>query len=165
MVGQTPGGHDRATAGHNAGDAVGGKWHILQQYARMDGHVVHALLALFDDSVLVNLPGELGGVTLHLLQCLVHGDGTQRGGAVAEDPFASFVDVLAGGQVHDGIGSPAGGPHHLLYFFRNGGGDGAIADIGIDLGGEAFADDARLRLWVVVVAADDGASGGDFFPH
>ena len=131
----------------------------------MDGHVVHALFALLNNSVLVDFPGEFGGVTLHFFQRLIHGDGTQRGGAVAENPLAGFVNVLAGGQVHDGVCTPAGGPHHFLYFLRNGGADGAVTNVGVNFGGELFADNAGFCLRVVVVAADDGAAGGNLFPH
>jgi len=42
------------------------------------------------------------------------------------------------------------------------GGDGAVADVGVDLHEEVAADDHRLKLRVVDVRGDDGAARGDF---
>ncbi len=51
VVCEAPAGHDGSAAGDDAGDPVGGQGHVAQQYAGVDGHVVHALLALFNDGV------------------------------------------------------------------------------------------------------------------
>ncbi len=120
MVLQAPFGHDRTAAGDNARHAVGGQRHEPQQHAGMDGHVVDALLALFDHGVAEQLPGELGRIVLDLLQRLVHRHGADRDGGVAQNPFAGGVDVVAGGQVHHGVGAPLGGPRQLLHFLVDG---------------------------------------------
>ena len=64
------------------------------------------------------------------------------------------MDVAAGGQVHDGVGTPAGGPHHLVDLLGDRAGDGRIANVGIDFHPEHLADDHRLTLGVVVVGRD-----------
>jgi hypothetical protein len=83
-------------------------------------------------------------------------------GRVADDPVADVVDVAAGGEVHHGVGAVADGPDQLVDFFRHGGGDGAVADIGVDLHEEVAADDHRLEFGVIDVGRDDGAAAGDF---
>ena len=42
------------------------------------------------------------------------------GTGVADDPLAGLVDIAAGGQVHDRVRAPAGGPGQLLDFFFDG---------------------------------------------
>ena len=68
---QAPLGHDRAAARDDAGLAVGGERHVGQAHAGMDGEVVDALLGLLDQRVAVDLPGELDGIAVALLQRLV----------------------------------------------------------------------------------------------
>src|SRR5690554_4457067 len=103
MMGQAPFGHDRATTRNDAGDALGGHRHIGQPYAGMDGEVIDALLGLLDQGVAKDFPGQVLGATIDLLQRLIKRHGTDRHRRVAQDPLTSLVDVLAGGQVHDGV--------------------------------------------------------------
>ena len=58
MVGQAPGRHDRAAAADDAGDPLGGQRDVAQQHPGVHGHVVHALLALLDHGVAVDLPAS-----------------------------------------------------------------------------------------------------------
>ena len=71
------------------------------------------------------------------------------------------MDVLAGGEIHQGVASPLDGPAHLLDLFLDGGSHGRITDVGIDLHQEVAADDHRLELGVVDVGRDDGTTAGD----
>ena len=48
MMRQTPLRHNRAAARYDAGDTVGGERHITQQYARVNGEIIHALFGLLD---------------------------------------------------------------------------------------------------------------------
>src|SRR5208283_3067666 len=105
---------DRAAAGDDAGHAPRGQRDEPQQDAGMDGEVIDALLALLDQRVPEDVPGEVLGLAADLFQRLVDGDGADGHGGVAEDPFARLVDVPAGGQVHDRVGTPADGPAHLF---------------------------------------------------
>ena len=71
------------------------------------------------------------------------------------------MDVLAGGEIHDGVGTPLGGPAHFLHLFLDGGGDGAVADISVDLHKEVPTDDHGLQLGVVNIGRDNGAACSD----
>ena len=162
---QAPRRHDRPATGHDAGDALGGQRHIPQQHAGVHGHVVDALLALLDHGVAVNLPGQLGRITLDLLQRLIDRYRADRHWRIAQDPLAGFVNVLAGGQVHDGVRTPAGGPHHLVDLFGDRRRHRRVADVRVDLDRECLADDHRLALGVVVVGRDHRAAPGDLVAH
>ena len=159
---ETPFGHDAAAARDDAGHAVRGERHEAQQHAGVNGEVIHALLGLLDEGVAEEFPGKYLGLAVHFFERLINGHGADGHGRVAEDPFTGGVDVLAGGEVHDGVGTPLGGPAHLFDLFLDAGGDGAVADVGVDFDEEVPADDHRLELGVVDVCGDDGAAGGDF---
>ena len=165
MVGEAPLGHDRAAARDDAGDAVGGERHIGEAHASVNGEVVDALLALLDQRVLVALPVEFHGVAVDLLQRLVDRHGADGHRRVADDPFAGVVDVPSGGKIHHRVGAPADRPRHLLHLLLDRGGDGGVADIGVDLGEEVAADDHRLQFAVVDVRGDDGAAARHFRTH
>ena len=160
MVRQAPAGHDGPAAGHDAGDAVGRQRHIPQQHAGVDGHVVHALLALFDHGVAEDLPRQGVRLAVDLLQRLVDRHRADGDGGVADDPFAGGVDVVAGGEVHHGVRAPLGGPLQFVHLLGDGAGDRRVADVGVDLHQERLADDHRLGFGVVDVVGDDGPAGG-----
>ncbi len=159
---QAPLGHDRAAARDDAGDALGGQRYVAQQHAGMDGEVVDALLGLLDQGVAEQLPGQVFGDAIDLLQRLVDRHRADRHRRVADDPLAGFVDVLAGGQVHHRVRTPADAPGQLGDFFLDGGTQRRVADVAVDLHQEVAADDHRLQLRVVDVGGDDGATAGDF---
>jgi hypothetical protein len=117
VVRQAPLGHDRAAAADDAGHAVGGQRHVAQQHAGVDGEVVDALFGLLDQRVAEDFPGQVLGLAVDLFQRLIDRHGADRHRRVADDPFAGFVDVLAGGQVHHRVAAPADRPGHLLDFF------------------------------------------------
>ena len=50
---------------------------------------------------------------------------------------------------------------HLLHLFLDAGGDGGVADVGVDLHQEVASDDHRLRFRVIDVGRYDGAAGGN----
>jgi hypothetical protein len=131
----------------------------------MDGEVVHPLLRLLDEGVAVDLPGELLRHATHLLQRLVDGNRPDRHRRVAEDPLARLVDVLPRREVHHRVGAPEGRPAQLLHLLLDGGGDGRVPDVGVDLHLEAAADQHRLQLRVVDVGGEDGAAARDLAAH
>ena len=97
VVGEAPASHDRTAARDDAGHTLGGQRNVRQAYAGVDGHVVHALLALLDDGVAEDLPGQVFGDAIDLLQRLVDGHSADGHGGVAQNPLAGGVDVIAGG--------------------------------------------------------------------
>ena len=119
MMRQAPFRHDRPAARDNAGDALRGQVDIGQTHAGMDGEIVDTLLALLDQRVAVNLPGQIFGNAIHFFQRLVDWHRADRHRAVADDPFARVVDVATGRQVHDIVRAPAGRPDHFLDLFFN----------------------------------------------
>ena len=163
VVGDTPLGHDGAAAGDDAGNPLGGQWHVTQQHPGVDGEVVHTLFRLFDEGVAKHLPGEVLGDAVDLFQGLVDGHGADGHWRVAQDVIAGGVDVLAGGQVHHRVATPAGGPHQLLHFLFDIRGEGRVADVGVDLHQEVAADNHRLQLRVVDIGGNDGPALGHFF--
>ena len=86
-------------------------------------------------------------------------------GRVADDPFAGFVDVLAGGEVHHRVRAPADAPDHFFHFVVDRGGQRRVADVGVDLGEEVAAENHRLEFGMVDVGRDDGAATGNLVAH
>ncbi len=156
VVREAPGRHDRAAARDDAGLAVRGERDERQPDARVDRHVVHALLGLFDHRVLVDLPGQLLGAAVDLLQRLIERHRADGDGGVAQHPLPGGVDVAAGRKVHDCVGAPAGRPGHLLDLLLDGGRHRRVPDVRVDLHQEPLADDHRLDLRVVDVGRQDG---------
>ena len=158
---EAPLGENRAAARDDAGHATRRQRDVAQQHAGVDGEVVDALLALLDDGVAIDLPGELLGPPADLLERLIDRHGADRHRRVADDPLARFVDLLAGGEVHHGVGAPQRRPAQLLDFLVDRRRHGGVADVGVDLHEEVAADDHRLELEVIDVGGDDGAAARD----
>ena len=95
VVGQAPLGHDRTTARNDARQTFGRQWHVTQQHAGVNREVVDALLSLLDQGVAENLPRQVFGLPVNLLKRLIDGHGPYRHRAVANDPLARLMDVLA----------------------------------------------------------------------
>ena len=165
VVGQAPLGHNGTAPGDDARDPVHRQRHIGQAHAGVDGEVVHALFGLLNQRVPENLPGEVLRLAVHLLQRLVDRHAAHGDGAVADDPLPRFVDVAPGGQIHNGVPAPPGGPGHLFHFLLNAGSDRRVADVGVDFDQEVASDDHRFRFGMVDVGGDDGAAGGHLGAH
>ncbi len=84
---------------------------------------------------------------------------------MAEDGFADFVNVAAGRKVHHGVGAVVHGGVQLLQFLVDVGGDGGIADVGVDLAQRGHADAHGLQFRMVDVRRDDHPAAGDFVAH
>ncbi len=131
----------------------------------MDREIIDPLLGLLDQCVAEDLPGQVLGDAADLLQRLIDRHRTDRHRAVAHDPFARVVDVAPGRQVHHRVRAPADRPDHLVDLLRHVGGDGRVADIGVDLDQEVAADRHRLGFGVVDVAGDDRAAARHLLAH
>ena len=161
VVRQAPLRHDRAAARHDAGDALRGQRDVAQQHAGVDGEIVDALLALLDERVAVDLPGEILGPAAHFLERLIDRHGADRHRRIADDPLARLVDVLAGREIHHRVGAPQGRPLQLLDLILDRRAHRGVADVGVDLDQEIAADDHRLELEVIDVRRDDRAAARD----
>ena len=131
----------------------------------VDGEVVYPLLCLLYERIAVHLPVQRLHVTIHLLQRLVERHSAYGDWRIADNPLAGLVNIIAGGEVHHRVCPPAAGPHRFLHLLMDGGGDGRIADIGVDLGEETLANDHRLHLWVVDIGRQYRPPSRYFAPH
>src|SRR5579864_8925845 len=113
MMRQTPFGENRAAARNDAGDALRRQRNVRQPNAGMDGEIVDALLALLDQRVAIDLPGELLGHAADFFERLIDRHGADRYRRVADDPLADRMDVAAGREIHDGVAAPADRPDEL----------------------------------------------------
>ena len=127
----------------------------------MDREVVHALLGLFDQRVPIHLPGEFFRPAPCFFERLINGNCPDRHRRISQDPFASFVNVAAGGQIHHRICSPGDAPAHFLDFIFDGTRDRAVADVGVDLHQEVAADDHRFGFGVIDICGNDGSTARD----
>ena len=142
--------------------ALGCHRHVAQQQAGVDGEVIDALLGLFDQRVLEDFPGQVFGNAVDLFQRLVNRYRANRHRRIAHDPFAGFVDVLAGGQIHHVVAAPADRPGHFFDFFVDAGRQCRVADVGVDFHQEVAAEDHRLDFRMIDVGRDDGTASGNF---
>ena len=63
-------------------------------------------------------------------------------------------------EIHEGIHTTQRTPPELLDLLLDGGRDGGVSNVGVDLDLEHAADDLGLELVVLLVRADDGTSWG-----
>ena len=110
----------------------------------MDGEVVDTLLALLYQCVAEYLPCEVFCLTVDLFESLIHRHCAYRNGAVAQNPLACLMDVVASREVHQCVATPLAAPYSLLHLFFNAGSSGRIADVGVYLYEEVGADDHRF---------------------
>ena len=165
VMAHLPQGEDGTAAAHDTRGALGSERDVFQQQACMNREVVHALFRLLDERVAVQFPREFFGLAVHLFERLVNRHCSYRYGTVADNPFTRLVDVLAGGKVHHGVGTPAHGPGHLFDFFFNRRGNGRIADVAVDFREEAVSDNHRFAFRVVDVSRQNRTARGDFVAH
>ena len=129
--------------------------------ACMDGEVVHALLALLDESIAVEFPGKVFHPSVYFFQCLVDGHGAHGDGTVADNPFACFVYV---GSVERSMSvSP---PHLQLQSAFSTSSSmrrcGGITDIGVNLHQEVAPIIIGSALRVIYICRQERTSGGQF---
>ena len=113
--------------------------------------VVYPLFALLDERVVVDFPSQVLDFAMHFLQRLIHGNRSDRYRRIPQNGLAGLVNVLAGREVHYGIGSPLDRPHGFLHFLFDGGAERRIAYVGVDLDEEFAADNHGLCLGVTIV--------------
>ena len=119
-----PLGDDAAATAHDARQTCVGEVDVLQTDAAVDGEVVNSLLALLDECVAEYLPCQVFCLSVHLLKSLVHRHGAYRYGAVAQNPLACLVYVVACREVHQSVATPLAAPHCFLHLFVNARSDG-----------------------------------------
>ena len=113
IVENTPLRHDRSTARNATCETVADELCMLFQHTGMDSEIVNALFTLLNQSVAIYFPSEFFNVTVYFLKCLINRHCTHRYGAVSDNPFASFVDVVTRREVHQSVTAPVATPHSL----------------------------------------------------
>ena len=117
VMDEAPFAHDTSATAHDAAQTFVGQMDVMQTDAGMDSKVVYTLFALFNKGVLVDFPSQVFHFAVYLLQCLVDGYSAYRYRTITDNPFACFVDVVTGRQVHQGIASPLTAPYGFVHFF------------------------------------------------
>ena len=165
MVRQAPFRHDRPAARDNAGHAFRRQRHIAQQHAGMDGEIIHPLFGLLDERVAENIPGEFFGLAVDLFKRLINRHRAHRHRRVADNPLARFVNMLAGRQIHNRVGTPANAPSHFVNLFADRGRNRGIADIAVDFDQKIAADNHRFAFGMVDIGWNNGTPARDFIAH
>ena len=132
------------------------------QCACMYREVVHSLFGLLNEGVAVDFPCQVLDLAAYLFESLIDGDGSHGDGAVADNPFACLMDVVARGEVHEGVASPVAAPYGLAHLFLDARGEGGVADVGVEFHEEVAPYDHRLGFGVVGVGGNDGTACGHF---
>ena len=95
MTNQHPLGNQRSTPAHNSCDPLGSQRQMLQQYPRMDGHIIHALLGLLIHHVQQVSDLQVADVT-NILHHLVHGNCANRHRRGLQNGLTNAMDVSTG---------------------------------------------------------------------
>src|SRR5690606_35582410 len=114
-----PARHDRAASGDDTGDTALSQGDKVLEDTGMDGEIVDTLLGLGDDGFAVDVPAKPADIAAHLLKGFIKGHGTDGDRRIAQYPLARLGNIIAGGKVHQCVGSPARGPNQLLHLFMN----------------------------------------------
>ena len=102
MILDHPLGQDRAPAAHDSGDAFRRQRHVLHQHARVDRHVIDALLGLLLNHFQHHIDVEVFHAT-HAREGFVDGHGADGHRRIRDDRLADFGDVAARGKIHHGV--------------------------------------------------------------
>ena len=152
----------RAAAADDPRDATVDERQMLQQNPGVQRHVVDALASLMLDDFEEVVDRELLEL-LPLQHRLIDRHRADRHRRRADDRLARDVDVLAGGEVHDGIGAVLHREQELVHLFIYRRGDGGVPDVRVDFDGGDLADGHGLEGAgeVVYVRGDYEAAAGD----
>ena len=131
--------------------------------AAVHGHEVSPVLGLLfhygENVVLVHFRHFAMGLD-GLDRGLINGDGAHHDGGMFNDGLPGGVDVVAGGQIHHRISSGVDGCFQFVQFRSGIRKSGRSPDVGVHLGGKAFAHTPGNQVLVVDVGRDaDGAFG------
>ena len=165
VVAHAPFGHDGTSARHDTRETLAHQFGMSFQHASMNGEVVDALFTLFDEGVAVDFPSKVFGHAVHFFEGLVDGYRTHGHGAVADNPLAGFVYVVACREVHERVASPIAAPHGFLHLFFDARREGRVSDVGVEFHQEVAADNHRFGFGVVDVGRNDGAAASHFVTH
>ena len=154
----------RAAAAHDARDAVAHQRQEFAQHARVDRHVIHALLGLLLDHFEHHVDGQIFGAA-HARKRFVNRHGADRHGRSVDDRLANPGNIAAGRKVHHRVGAVMHGAMQLFQFVAHVRSGRGVADVRVDLAVERDADAHRLEVAMVDVGGNDGAAARHFVAH
>mmetsp|Transcript_1487 Transcript_1487/g.3133 ORF Transcript_1487/g.3133 Transcript_1487/m.3133 type:complete len:451 (+) Transcript_1487:730-2082(+) len=165
VVEDVPLGVDGTTAGDNSSFAVDGHGDVTEEDSSVDGEVINTLLSLLNKSLPETFPGQILSNTINLLQSLINRHGSHGNGTIPHDPLPRLLNVLSCTQIHERVGTPKGTPLQLLNLLFDGGSNGGVSNVGIDLDLEHASDDLGFEFEMFLVGGDDGTSSGNLAPN
>ena len=130
----------------------------------MNGHVVHALLGLFFDYFQHEVCGEIFGAP-DARDGFVDGNGAYRNRGSVDDGTADARNITACGKIHHRVRAVMHGAMQLFEFLSDLRSDRGIADVGVDLAAESYADAHRFERSVIDIGRNNGAAAGHFAAH
>ncbi len=83
----------------------------------MDGEVINTLFSLFNERIAEHFPGEVFGNATGLIESLINRNRTNWYRRVTNNPLTCLMNMLTGGKIHDGVGTPTNRPDHFLDLF------------------------------------------------
>ena len=131
------------------------------QHARVNRHVVNALLGLLLDHFEHHVDVQILGAT-HARDCLVDRHGADGNRRCIDDGLADRGNVAAGGEVHHRIGAVVHGAMKFFEFAVNVRCGGGIADVRVDLAEKRNADAHRFEAAMVNIGGNDRAAARHF---
>ncbi len=106
------------------------------QYTGVDCEIVHSLFTLLNQRIPVYFPCESRHVSVDFFKSLIYWYGAYRHAAVADDPFAGLMYVVASGKVHKRVSSPIAAPYGFCHFFLDSGRKRGVADVRVEFDGK-----------------------------
>ena len=128
-----PFGDQRATAANDPSHTLGSQVQVFEHHTAVDRHVVDPLLGLVLDHIQEVLRTHILDVPPQLFQHLVDRHGTDRDGRSVDNLASDIVDIFAGRQIHNRIGTVMHGHVQFIQLLTDVAGDRAVADIRINL--------------------------------
>ena len=117
MVLHHPLGQNRPAAAHDSRNPLRRQRHILHQHARVDRHVIHALLGLLFNHLEHHVDVEIFHAP-HARQRFIYRYRSDRHRRVRDDGFANLRDVAARRKIHHRIGAELHRVPQLFQLFR-----------------------------------------------
>ncbi len=95
IVHDCPACHDGSATAYTSGKTLAEHLGMFLERTGMDCEIVHSLFGLFYQRITVYFPCKVLDAAINLFKRLIHRYSTDRNGAVAYNPLAGFVYVIA----------------------------------------------------------------------
>ena len=154
----------RASPTDDSGNAIAHQRQKLAQHARVDGHVIHALLGLLFDHFEHHVQIQVFRPA-NARERFVDRYGADGHRRRVNNRLANHGDIAAGGQVHHRVRAVVHSAVQFFELFVNVRRRRRISDVRVDLAEKRHADAHGLKTFVVDVSGNDGAAARNFAAH